>query len=159
MNPASSHATRQWKLVDSAGARAGVSVTPAHISGPQDIDAVFELLRVQRVDGVIFAPDPSWWVGNERRIAEQLIRQRLPAVASVREFADHGVMVAYGTNFVELWRKAAVYVDQILKGAKPAELAIEHPTKFDLVINQRTARAIGLSVPRVLLLRADHVID
>lgn len=158
-NPASSHAARQWKLIEAAAPRSGVSATPVHISGPKDIGPAFEAMRTHRVEGVVFAPDPTWWIGNERRIAEQLMRQRLPSVASVREFAEHGVLIAYGTNFVELWRKAAAYVDKILKGAKPGDLAIEHPNRFELVINQRTARAIGLTVPRTLLIRADAVID
>jgi ABC-type uncharacterized transport system substrate-binding protein len=76
----------------------------------------------------------------------------------VREFANHGVLMAYGTNFTALWRKSAIYVDKILKGANPGDLPIEQADKFDLVINLRTAKAIGVTIPRGVLLRADEVI-
>jgi len=157
-NPASSHATRQWKLVEDAGRGLGVEVVPVHISGPRDVDQAFESARNQRVEGLVFAPDPTWWVGQEKRIAQLAIQQRLPTIASVREFTDHGILLAYGTNFSALWRKAATYVDRIIKGAKPGELAIEQANTFDFVVNQRTAKAIGVDVPRALLARADHII-
>jgi putative tryptophan/tyrosine transport system substrate-binding protein len=157
-NPISSHAVRQWKLVEDAARPMKVDVVPVHIGGPQDAHAAFEVVRKHRLEGLVFAPDPTWWVGQERRIADLAIAQRLPTVASVREFAEHGILLAYGTNFTHLWRKAATYVDRILKGAKPGDLAIEHPNKFDLIVNAKTAKAIGIDIPRTVLARADHVI-
>jgi putative ABC transport system substrate-binding protein len=104
-------------------------------------------------------PDPSWWVGQERRIASLAIEHRLSSIGTVREFAEHGMLAAYGTNFAELWRRSAGYVDRILKGAKPGDLPIEQPRKFDLVINLKTARALGITVPRRVVMRADRVIE
>jgi putative tryptophan/tyrosine transport system substrate-binding protein len=157
-NPALAHSTRQWKLVEQAGHGLGIEVVAVHIAGPRDAQHAFETVRKQRLEGLVFAPDPTWWVGQEERIAGLAIAQRVPTIASVREFAEHGILLAYGTNFSHLWRKAATYVDRILKGAKPADLAIEHPNKFDLIINAKTAKAIGVTVPRALLSRADHII-
>ena len=96
---------------------------------------------------------------NRKLMAELAIRHRLIIVSTVREWAEAGFTMSYGTSFHHLWRRSAAYVDKILKGAKPGDLPIEHPTKFDLVINLRTARALGITVPRALVLRADHVIQ
>jgi putative tryptophan/tyrosine transport system substrate-binding protein len=87
------------------------------------------------------------------------LKVRLPSIGTVREFAQHGLLIAYGTNFTELWRRCAVYVDKIFKGAKPGDLPIEHPTKFDLVINLKTAKALGVPIAQAVLARADHVIQ
>jgi putative ABC transport system substrate-binding protein len=96
---------------------------------------------------------------NMAPIAKYAMDHRLPAVYTTRPWAEAGGFMAYGTSFEDLYRRAAVYVDKILKGAKPGELPIEQPTKFDLVINLRTAKAIGVTVPRAVLLRADYVIE
>jgi putative ABC transport system substrate-binding protein len=158
LNPAVLHAKRQLILVQAAAPRLRMSIVPLEVSGPQDIEGAFALASKQRVDSLFIIPDPSWWPGHERRVADLAIKHRLPAIGTVREFADNGVLAAYGTNFTELWRRSAAYVDKILKGAKPGELAIEHPNKFDLVVNLKTAKAIGISVPRAVVLRADAVI-
>ncbi|HET7672220.1 MAG TPA: ABC transporter substrate-binding protein [Burkholderiales bacterium] len=158
-NPASTHSARQWKLVEQAGRGLKIEVVPVHIGGPRDAEQAFETVRQQRLEGLVFAPDPTWWVGQEKRIAGLAIARRIPTVGSVREFAEHGILLAYGTNFAHLWRKAATYVDRILKGAKPGDLAIEHPNRFELVVNAKTAKAIGVQVPRAVLARADHVIE
>ena len=97
--------------------------------------------------------------GQEKRIAALAIRSRLPAIGTVREQAASGILMSYGANFHHLWRRAATYVDKILKGAKPADLPVEQAEKFELVINLKTAKALGLTIPRSLLLRADQVIE
>ena len=158
-NPTTPHAMRQWNLTAAAGPRLGLSVVPAELKAPEGIERAFALIAKERADGVFLAPDPSWWNGHERRIADLAIKNRLPAVGTVREFADHGVLVAYGTNFTELWRRSATYVDKIIRGAKPADLPIEHPTRFDLVINLKTAKSLGISVPRAVVLRADRILE
>ncbi len=158
-NPTTAHAARQWKLVERAAPRLGVKLVPVEIRGADEIERAFDAIVKQRADAVFMIPDPTWWVGQVPRMADLAIKHRLPAIGTVRKFADHGLLVAYGTNFVELWRRSAAYVDKILKGAKPADLPIEHPTKFDLVINLRTAGALGITVPRAVVLRADHVIE
>jgi len=94
-----------------------------------------------------------------RRIAELAARSRLPAMYPLRLHVDAGGLISYGTDIVDVWRRAAVFIDKILKGAKPADLPVEQPTKFELVINLKTAKALGLTIPQSLLLRADQVIE
>jgi putative ABC transport system substrate-binding protein len=93
------------------------------------------------------------------RIADFAIRKRLPSVFGWREYAEAGGLISYGPNLDDSWRRLAVFVDKILKGAKPASLPVEQPTKFELVINMKTAQALGLTIPPSLLLRADQIIE
>jgi putative tryptophan/tyrosine transport system substrate-binding protein len=93
-----------------------------------------------------------------RRIVELAVKSRLPAIHSVSEAVDVGGLMSYGTNFEDLFRRVATYVDKILKGAKPADLPVEQPTKFELIVNLKTAKQIGLTIPQSVLARADKVI-
>jgi putative ABC transport system substrate-binding protein len=158
-NPDIAATLRQWELVRLAGPRLGVALLPIEIKSADEVERAFGAIVKERADSVFIIPDPTWFIGQERRIASLAIKNRLPAIGTVREIAEHGILIAYGTNFAELWRRSATYVDKILKGTKPADLPIEHPTKFDLVINLRTAKALGVTVPRALVLRADHIIE
>jgi putative ABC transport system substrate-binding protein len=94
-----------------------------------------------------------------RQIADLAIRHRLPTISGPRQFAEAGALMAYGPDYPDLFRRAATYVDRILKGTKPADLPVEQPTKFELVINMKTAKTLGLTIPQTLLLRADQVIE
>ena len=96
---------------------------------------------------------------ERRRLVDLAAKHRLPAVYQSREFVDAGGLMAYGPNFADLFRRAATYVDKILKGAKPADLPVEQPTKFELVINLKAAKALGLTIPQSVLGRADHVVE
>ena len=98
-------------------------------------------------------------VANRSDIADLLTKHRLPAIALWRSQADAGVLMAYGASITNIFRGAAIYVDKILKGANPADLPVEQPTKYDLVINMKTAKALGLTIPQSILLRADEVIQ
>ena len=158
-NPETAHAARQWKLVQGAAPRLNITPAGVQIRSPEDIERAFAETTKRRATAVFMIPDPSWWVGQERRIASLAIEHKLASIGTVREFAEHGMLAAYGTNFAELWRRSATYVDRILKGAKPGDLPIEQPRKFELVINLKTANALGITVPRRVVMRADRVIE
>ena len=115
-------------------------------------------VRQAHVDALLMV-DSAMLSTNQNRITKLAIQYRLPAISRSPGFAQAGGLFQYGENPRELARRAAVYVDKILKGAKPADLPVEQPRKFELVINMKTAKALGLTIPRTLLLRADPVID
>ena len=122
------------------------------------MDRAFATMGQQRLGGLLVIGDPTVSV-HRRRIAELAVKARLPTISTLRESAEAGLLMAYGTNFHELWRRAATYVDKILKGAKPADLPVEQPTKFELVINLKTAKALGLTIPQSVLIRANEIIQ
>jgi putative ABC transport system substrate-binding protein len=125
--------------------------------GPNELEGAFSTMAKGRVDAVVVTTDPLF-NANVRAIADLASRKRLPSVG-ITAFAEAGGTIGYGLNFPAMSRRAAYFVDKILKGAKPADLPVEQPTKFDLVINLKTAKALGLTIPQSLLLRADQVIE
>jgi putative ABC transport system substrate-binding protein len=125
---------------------------------PSDFAGAFSAMTKVRASGVIILTS-SMFYAERTRIAELAAQSRVPAIYSVREFAEAGGLMAYGINIRESFRRAASYVDKILKGAKPADLPVEQPTKFELVINLKTAKALGLTLPPSLLQHADEVIQ
>jgi ABC-type uncharacterized transport system substrate-binding protein len=124
---------------------------------PSDFAGAFSAMTKDRAGGVLVLTS-SMFYAERTRIAELAAQNRLPAIYGVKEFAEAGGLMTYGINLHESFRRAATYVDKILKGAKPADLPVEQPTKFELVINLKTAKALGLTVPPSLLARADEVI-
>ena len=112
----------------------------------------------ERVDALVVLMD-AIFTNQRRQIAELAAKKRLPAVYGNIEYAEAGGLIAYSANFLDVWRRAATFVDKILKGAKPADLPVAQPTKFELVINLRTAKAIRLTISPSLLQRADQIID
>jgi putative ABC transport system substrate-binding protein len=126
--------------------------------GPDDFVSAFAAMAREHAQAVIVMPSPMLF-GEYKRIVSIATNSRLPAMGAAREFADLGGLMSYGTNLLDLARQTAPFVDKILKGAKPAELPVEQPTKFELVINLKTAKALGLDVPPTLLVRADEVIE
>src|SRR6202011_5730212 len=136
------------------GEATGTTINPVRISSSEEFEAAFASMEKDRPDAVIVQPSlPS------RRAAELALKHRVPAVSVPRWFAEEGGLMSYSARFADLYRKAAVYVDKILKGAQPADLPVEQPTIFELVINLKTAKALGLTVPHVLPVRADKLID
>src|SRR5215211_3098012 len=136
------------------GEATGTTINPVRISSPEEFESAFASMEKDRPDAVIVQPSlPS------KRAAELALKHRVPAVSVPRWFAEQGGLMAYSPRYVDLFRKAAVYVDKILKGAKPADLPVEQPTHFDLVFNMKTARALGIDVPPTLLARADELIE
>jgi putative ABC transport system substrate-binding protein len=149
---------RMLQDVEEAARRLNVRVIPVEWKGPRDIEKAFQLARRERVGGVLALPDPETWRAREQ-IARVALEHRLPTVGIEPGFAAAGNLVQYGPDLSESCHRAAFYVDRILKGAKPADLPVEQPTKFELVINLKTAKALGLTVPQSLLARADEVIQ
>lgn len=124
----------------------------------EDLAAAFSAATRERADAMYVLLGPLMY-GERQRIAELALKHRLPTMNTAAEFVDAGGLISYGTSYPELFRRAAVYVDKILKGAKPGDLPIEQPTKFEAVVNLKTAKALGLAIPQAVLLRADRVID
>ena len=151
------HATF-WQETEVAARKLGVALQPLDVRGPEDFEAAFTAATRGNAQALI-AFDDALTVGHRHRIAALAASSRLPAMYGLREFPDDGGLMSYGASFADLFRRAATYVDKILKGAKPADLPIEQPTKFELVINRKTANALGLTVPPTLLAQADDVIE
>ena len=132
----------------------GLQFEEVPVRGPDDFASALKALR--GIDGVLNADNPLF-VTHRVRLAEAVAGSRLPAIYPARLYVEAGGLMSHGPNLPDLWRHAAVYVDKILKGAKPADLPVEQPTKFDFVINLKTAKALGLTIPQSVLLRADEV--
>ena len=140
-----------------AARKLGLEVTTSEIRRAEDITPAFEALR-DRVDALYLCPDPLLMT-NRTRINILAVGERLPTMHGLREYVEAGGLISYGSNFPDLLRRAADFVDKILRGAKPADIPVEQPTKFDLIINLTTAKALKLTIPEALLLRADEVIE
>jgi len=141
---------------EAAGQRLGVQISTVLVRNPSELDDAFSTLKNAHVGGLIVDLTLQ---EHSRQIVDLALKSRLPTVSGPREFAEAGGLMAYGPDFSDLFRRAATFVDKILKGAKPADLPVEQPTKFGLVINLRTAKALRLTIPQSLLVRADQVIE
>ena len=126
--------------------------------GPEDFDRAFSEMTRARA-GALTMITSSMLFSQRKRLVDLAAKNRLPAMYTAREFVDAGGSMSYGQNVADFYRHAAVYVDKILKGAKPADLPVEQPTKFELVINLKTAKALSLTIPPSLVARADQVIE
>jgi len=146
------------RQAEGAARALGVQLHIVQARTPPEIDAAFTAMRSQRVGGVLVLRD-ALFLAERAQIAALAAKSRLPAVYGFREQAEAGGLMAYGASVPAMYRRAATYVDKILKGAKPADLPVEQPTKFELVINLKTAKALGLTIPPSLLQRADEVIQ
>ena len=158
-NPA--NAVFQRQMLNEAEAASRRLALQAHVVAASDVKGIeraFQALTRERAEAVVILADPIF-VRERSRIAALATKRRLPSVGGIREYAEAGGLVAYGPNFYELYRDAAAYVDRILKRAKPGDLPVEQPTKFELVINLKTASTLGLTIPPALLARADQVIQ
>jgi putative ABC transport system substrate-binding protein len=148
-----------WGKQTQAAARAlGVTLFHVEVSSPDRFNDAFATITRQAANALFVRPTPVTFA-HRKLIIDFAAKHRLPAMYLFREYVEAGGLMAYGVGRVELYRRAAEYVDRVLKGARPAELPIERPTKFDLMINLRTAKALRLTIPQSLLLRADQVIE
>ena len=156
-NSASSSGPLQLKELQAVAPALGVTLLSFEVKGADDFDRAFVAMGKERPGALVVHGDPL--LSNQRsRIFEFAVKNRLPAIYTVRENVEAGGLMSYGANFLDLWRRAATYVDKILKGTKPADLPVEQPMKFELVINLKTAKQIGLTIPPNVLARADKVI-
>jgi len=156
VNVASSDIAR--REVESAGKRLGVKLVSAEVREPNDLDTAFKLLSNEHVQAVVILADAMLFQ-ERKRVAELAAAVRLPAVYGFRDHVDAGGLISYGVNYAENFRRAAIYVVKILKGAKPSDLPVEFPNKLELIINLKTAKALGLDISPTLLARADEVIE
>ena len=148
----------QWNQLQMAARKLGIELQLLDIRKTEDIAPAFDAATAQRVEAVVVGID-ALTQENRTLIARLAADQRLPAIYVSREYIDAGGLIAYGPNYPDLYRRAAIYVDKILRGASPSNLAVEQPTKFELIINLKAARAIGIKVPMTLLVRANEVIE
>jgi putative tryptophan/tyrosine transport system substrate-binding protein len=154
-NPA---VVKQWDEVQTAARSLALEVERFDVRSSEDIGSAFETTLVDHVEAVRIGIDGTTR-NNRKLIIELASKYKLPAIYSAREFAIEGGLIAFAADYADLYLRAAAVVDKILKGAKPAEIPIEQPTKFDLVVNLRTAKTLGLTIPYILVARADEVIE
>jgi putative tryptophan/tyrosine transport system substrate-binding protein len=153
-----SHPTNavQVQGAESAARTLGVQLEAVPVRSADDFDSALKVPG--RIDGMLHADTPLFTT-HRARLVDAAARSRLPAIYPLKEYVYAGGLMSYGADLADLYRLAAIYVDKILKGAKPGDLPVEQPTKFELVINSKTARAIGLTIPQSLLVRADQVVE
>ena len=157
-NPDTETYSSVLKRAQDAAQKVGLSIVPMEARNPQEIEKVFAAFAEERMPAVMVASDAIFF-GQRQRIAELALNNRLPTMFSLREYAETGGLMSYGENIADFFRRSAFYVDKIFKGAKPGELPIEQPTRFNLVINRKTADALGVAIPPQLYIFADEVIE
>ena len=157
-SPANPANTRALREIETAARRLGVQVQPVEIREAKQLDDAFSAMIKERADALLVLPDPVL-LTQRPQIADLAMRNRLPTIFARRENVDAGGLLSYGSSLSDQFRYAATFVDKILKGAKPADLPVEQATKFELVINLKTAKALEVTIPQSLLLRADEVIQ
>jgi putative ABC transport system substrate-binding protein len=158
VSPLSPAGPREQKLIDQAGATLGVKVTPALMKQANELDAAFAYLAKRQVEAVLSTTN-TLLLNGRKRILDLAAKQRIPVVGHRNEFADDGALMSYGALTSDQFRRAAQLADKILKGTKPADIPVEQPTKFELVVNLKTAKALGITIPNAILLQAERVIE
>jgi putative ABC transport system substrate-binding protein len=156
-NPATPYHTKAVADIKAAAPGMAISATFVPIRGPQDFSSVSPVVRRKNAQAILVIDAPVI-TNNRRGLLDLTTKLRTPVVSGNSEFVVDGALLSYGAQFNDLFRRAAGYVEKILKGAKPGDLPIEQPTKFELVINLKTAKALGVTIPQSILLRADEVI-
>jgi putative tryptophan/tyrosine transport system substrate-binding protein len=153
------HATSDMLKATEVQARTlGLQLQLVAVQDAEDFDRAFSAITGQRAEALLVFPSPMLFI-ERKRLVDLAAKQRLPSMFAAREFVELGGLMAYGASIADLFRKSAVYVDKILRGAKPANLPVEQPTKFELVINLNTAKALGLTIPPSIMVQADEVIE
>jgi putative ABC transport system substrate-binding protein len=157
-NPGNPAGILGFRETETAARRLGITLQSVPVRRREEIAPAFAAMVQDRAEGFVLVTDPLTWV-TRREIVELATKNRLPAVYELREYVDVGGLASYGPSLIGISRRAAVYVDKILKGAKPAELPVELPTQLELVLSQKAAQAIAVTIPQAVSVRADHVIQ
>ena len=157
-NPSNAFHPTYWRETQGAATKLGVALHPVEVRRVEDFDAAFAAAARAKAEALVAFDDPLTFQ-NRRQIVDLAAKARLPTMYGFREFPDDGGLISYGANVFDLFKRSAVLVDKILRGAKPAELPVEQPTKFDFIVNLMTANALGLTIPPSFLARADEVIE
>src|SRR5262249_53070194 len=152
-NPAEPGEAALWRETQIAGQQLRIKLQSLEVHNPREFEHAISLMVKSRADAFIIQPDPLFFA-SLRQIADLARRHRLPAIADFREFVDAGGLMSYGASVPDIARRVATFVDKLLKGAKAGDLPIEQPTKFELLINLKTANALALTIPPSVLLRA-----
>jgi putative ABC transport system substrate-binding protein len=158
VNPANSAHAAILKSTQAAAQKFNIKVFPAEARTAQEIERAFSVMARERAGAVIVAID-AFFIQQGRQIADLAAKHRLPSMSGSREYVEAGGLMSYGQNLADNFRRAATYVDKILKGAKPGDLPVEQPTIFELFISRKTAKALGITIPQSILVRADRVIE
>ena len=157
-NPTNSSHRPAMQAVDAAARALSVQVQPMEVRAPTDLDGVFDAIVRERAGGVLFIAEAVFFI-HLKRMVGFVASSRLPAICNFTEFPKLGGLMGYAPSIPDEFRHAASHIDKILKGANPADLPVEQPTRFQLVINLKTAKALGLEMPAILIARADEVIE
>jgi len=157
-NPDTPSHTLALKAVQEAGRTLGAQLQTVGARTAAELEGAFKTMARARAQAVLVLGSPLFFT-ERQHVAKLAMAHRLPATADAREYAEAGALMSYGANYEDLYRRGAIHVDKILKGAKPADLPVEQPTKFELVINLKTAKALGLTIPQSILVRADEIIQ
>ena len=158
VNPVNPANATNLKNAQSAAQKVNVRVVPVEIRSSQEIESAFSMMTRERTEAVIVTTD-AIFIEQRRQIVQLATKLRLPSISGMGEFTEAGGLMSYGPNFPEQYRRAATFVDKILKGAKPGDLPVEQPATFEFFINNKTAKSLGLTIPQSMLLRADRVIE
>jgi putative ABC transport system substrate-binding protein len=158
VNPNNSNAEGISRQMQEAARTKGVQLAIRKPATEDEIDAAFASLAQLQAVGLMVSPDP-FFLSRRDQLAAQAARNAIPTISFAREFADAGGLISYGPSFTGMWRQIGIYAGRILKGEKPADLPVQQPTTFELVINLKTAKALGLTIPESFLVRADEVIE
>jgi putative ABC transport system substrate-binding protein len=158
MNPGNSGHATVLKSLEAAAQKLNVKILPVAARSEREIGDALSSMAAEKAQAFLAGQDPLF-TQQVRQIAEWAVKNRLPSIYGAREYAEAGGLMSYGPNLADLYRRTATYADKIFKGAKPADLPVEQPTKFELIINGKTAKTLGLKIPQSLLISADKVIE
>lgn len=158
VNPGNPTGPKMFKLMSASAGAFGITARAFDVISPSELDNVFSTIAKYRPDALMVIPEATFF-DQRSRIAALAMGHRLPAIVPQSEYATSGCLISFGTNRREVFRRSAIYVKKILTGTKPADLPVEQPTKFELVVNMKTAKSLGITIPQSVLLRADEVIQ